>query len=174
MTTGKSGFMGFVRNHPVVVAVLMGIIAVVVVYYWQQIKMNKEMKQTISKVNEQLLTRDKEMLEELSKPLVWSIRADMMRDNLEQTNLLMTDLIREEHYQFMHLADPSGIILLSTDKKLQGQNVDSLFDSSLLRVDSIHIVDENTDLLLAAAPVMGYDKRLGTLFIGYRKAKFNN
>lgn len=168
----KKTFMEFIKNNPALITAIIGLIAVVAVYFWKDIQGRKQKAAVENMASQQLLQNSNEMLRLLSKPLVWSIRSEMLRGNMEQVNIFAKDLIKEKNFQFIHLIDPGGKIILSTDKKLEGQMAIGMFDPVLVQTDSVKIVNTNNDMLTLAVPVMGYDKRLAILIIKYTPAKF--
>jgi hypothetical protein len=104
----------------------------------------------------------------MAKPLVWNIRADMLRRNSEQINLLFLDLVKEKNFQFIHLIAPDGYVLLSTNKSLEGKLIDANVDAALLLVRSEMVVIEINHVLYVSAPIFGVDKQIATLIIGYK------
>jgi hypothetical protein len=112
-----------------------------------------------------------EMLVLFCKPLVWSVRSELLRRNLEQVDVLISDLVKEKNMESIHLVDPSGVLFLSTDKKLEGQPAGDGLDKNLLTTDSI-TVQMLDSFIVVAAPVMGYDRRLATLVFYYKADGF--
>ena len=98
------------------------------------------------------------MLTALSKPLIWSIRAEMLKGNLEQVNIYVKDIVKEKNFQVLQIIDPDGKGILSTNKKVEGKNANILYDSTMLSADAIKIYHTDNNLLIMSAPIMGYDK----------------
>jgi hypothetical protein len=105
--------------------------------------------------------------------MVWTIREELLRQNLEQVNLFTNDMVKEKNLESIHLIEPSGNFLVSTNKKLEGQSASGMFDATLLATDSILVVSTADGWLIAASPVMGYDKRMCTLVLQYQPEAFN-
>lgn len=168
----KKGFGNWARNNPVLLTALIGLIVAVAIYFWKDMAAKKQKAAIEKMANEQLVQSSEEMLKLIAKPLVWSIRAEMLRDNLEQVNIFTKDLVKEKNFQFIHLIDPDGKIIISTDKKLEGQSAIGLFDENLKQTDSVTVVNKENNMLTLTAPVMGYDKRLGLLILDYAPVKF--
>ena len=119
------------------------------------------------KASNQLSNTQEDLIKLVAKPLVWNIRAEMLRNNMEQVSILMTDMVRDNTIQYVHLIDTNGLVLLSTNKKLEGQIITNEFDSSLLKTtEPTTLVIEN--IVQVAAPVMGVDRQLGVLILGYQ------
>lgn len=156
----------FVKKYPVVTTVLFGLLAVVIVFFWKDIEGNYEKKAVIKAASAQLLENNRQSLMVLSKPLAWSIRSEMMRGNMEQVDLLISDLVKERNFQFIHILGLDGNVVLSTNKKLEGMPVDIVSVNDALPNDSTVVINEADDVVVVVTPVMGYDSKLGTLVFG--------
>lgn len=55
----------------------------------------------------------------LAKPYVSAVRKEMMKGNINQINLYALDLIKEKNFQRIAIANDSGIIVNSTDRKMK-------------------------------------------------------
>jgi sensor histidine kinase regulating citrate/malate metabolism len=158
----------FIRKRPVTTTALIGLLAVVVVFFGKEIQVKLQRKSFVKTANVQLLESNKAMLKVLSKSVDWTIRSEMLRGNMEQVNLLMSELVKDSHFQYIHLVGQNGIILLSTNKKHEGQPIENENVRSVLNADSTTVITEAKDTVITViSPVMGDDKRLGTLVMGY-------
>ncbi len=167
----KKSFFRFVKKYPALFVALIGIIAVGVVYFWKDTEGKKRTAAVEKKAAAQLLENNEEMLKLLTKPLIWSIRSEMLRGNLEQVDIFITDLVREKNFQYICLVGPNGDILVSTDKKLEGNPATGIVDATVINTDSVIVNRKENEMLIVASPVMGYDKRLGTIVFEYAPAK---
>lgn len=172
-TTPKGDKRGFIRKHPVITTILIALLALVVVYFWKDMQGKRERKAVIEQATLQLQNTNKEMLVLLCKPLVWNIRVELLRENQEQVVLFTNDMVKEKNLESIHLIKPSGEFLVSTNKKLEGQSAAGIFDTALLDSDSTIVVTTASGELIAASPVMGYDKKLCTLVLQYTPVAFN-
>lgn len=157
----------FVKKRPVTTTVLIGLLAVVLVYFGKEIQIKLQKRAVIKTANVQLLENNEAMLKVLSKSVDWSIRSEMMRGNMEQVDLLMTELVKDSHFQYIHLVGQDGNIMLSTNKKQEGQPIETKDVKSALAADSTLFINEGDTLITVVSPVMGFDKRLGTLVMSY-------
>jgi hypothetical protein len=162
---------GFIKKNPVLFTVLVALLVIVVVFFWKDIQGKKVKRDVVRTANEQLLQNNHEMLALLCKPFVWSVRAEMMRGNLEQVDLFMSDLVKERNFRYIHLVEPGGNVLLSTNKRLEGQNAGDEIEASWLTADSI-MVEDLGETTVVAAPVMGFDRRLATIIFTYEVESF--
>lgn len=159
----------FVKKHPVLTAVFCGLLLAFAVWAWKEIEFSMERKAILKQTELQIEANKDALLKVLVKPIVWSIRSELMRGNRDQVELLMTDLLRGSDLEYLHLVDNDRNVVLSTNKKLEGMPVDDKDVSGVLGTDSTMVFRvKNSTLTTVVAPVMGYDSRLGTLVLGYK------
>jgi len=159
-----AAFKKFVKHHPVLTTALAGLLLVLIVYGWKDIQGNLERKTVVKAANVTLQDNAGAMLKVMAKPIVWSIRSEMIRGNLEQVELLMTDMVKGSGMQYIQLVSPDGKVLISTDKLMQGQPLSDEEVGSVLKSDTTVLLNnQKSNTLTVVSPVMGYDKRLGTL-----------
>ncbi len=101
----------------------------------------------------------------LGKPFSWAVRSELLTSNLKQIDFYMTDMVKGQYIQKIVIADPSGRVLLSTNKKDEGQMFLRPGLPSYLNTDSIAVTKVNDSLLQMISPVMGFNKRLGTIIL---------
>lgn len=171
-TTQKRSFWQFIRKYPVFLTALLGILAVTAVYFWKDMQGRNQKAEVEKMATAQIEQNLHDMLRLMSKPLIWSIRSEMLRGNIEQVNIFTNDLVKEKNFQYIHLIDPDGNIIVSTDKKLEGQSANGMFDNSILQTDSVMVFNSDNSMLTLAAPVMGYDKRLAIVIMKYKPDRF--
>ena len=164
----KNSFLLFIKKNPVLVTVFLGILAVLAVYFWKDIEGNRQQNEIIKTATLQLEDKNQEMMMLIARPMVWSIRSEMLRGNLEQVDMFTTDMVRMRNFQFIYLVEPDGNTLISTDKRIEGQQFEEKFQQDVLKVESTVVFPEAENLLVMAAPVMGYDRRLATLVVSYQ------
>lgn len=170
----KNSFWQSVKNNPAKTITVISIILLISVYFYKDHVANKQIENIEQLANQQLLDNNNEMLTVLSKPLVWSIRAEMLRGNLEQVNIFVKDIVKEKNFELIQIIDPNNKIILSTDKKLENIEAKTLYDTAILNHNELKIYNTNNEVLLLTTPIMGYDKKLGLLVIKYKPNKFNS
>lgn len=168
----KDGFFGFIRKNAMLTVIIVGLISLFGVYLWKDIQGNDRVKAVEMQATTHLKTKNEAMLLLVCKPLIWSIRSEMLRGNMEQVNIFTTDLVREPNFQFIHLVDTEGTIIVSTDKKLEGSKAEGVIDPNQLLVTEPTTYTDANLLMVVAAPVMGYDRKLGVLIFGYQQDAF--
>ena len=114
-----------------------------------------------------IVSSKEEQLKLLTKPYVWAVRTEMMKGNINQINLYALDLIKEKNFQRIAIANDSGIIVSSTDKKDEGQSFTTIGDATALTNNDTLVENIGDSMLIVTSPIMGFNKRLGTLFFKY-------
>lgn len=164
----KSSFLIFIKKNRVLVTTFIGIFAVLAVYLWKDLEGARQKNEIINVATLKLEEKNQEMMMLIARPMVWSIRSEMLRGNMEQVDMFTTDMVRMRNFQFIYLIEPDGNTLISTDKKMEGQQFEERFQQDVLKVESTVVFPEEENLLIMAAPVMGYDRRLATLVVAYQ------
>jgi len=160
-----SAFSRIVRKHPVATAIMAGILLAGLVWLGKDVQASIEQKRLVKTANEQIQANQETALTLLAKPLVWSIRAEWMRGNKEQVELMLVDVIKGSDVQYIHFLDMNGKVIVSTDKRLEGLTLEDPAVNAALNTDTTVLLprDKKTEATVLVAPVMGYDRRLGTL-----------
>lgn len=163
-----SAFRRFVKKHPVATTVMVGVILLVGMCFFKDIQSDIEKKALTESANITIKENDETMLKVLSKSVVWSVRSEMLRGNNEQVDLLISDLVKENNFQYIHIVETTGNVLLSTNKKLEGQPVQNADVVNNLNADKTVIINAADSTTILVSPIMGYDSRLGTMVLCYR------
>jgi hypothetical protein len=171
-TKKGSGFLGFLKKYPVFSTILISLIVLVAVYLWLDLRSTRQNNRLIKSAEAQIAQSNRDMLMLLSRPMVWSIRAEMLRGNNEQIDLFIADMVRERNFRNILIANINGEIILSTNKMQEGQQAAQYVDVELLSAENTMVEADEHDNLILAAPILGFDKRLGTLIIEYQPEKF--
>lgn len=164
----------FIRKHPLFTAIICGLMAVILMYFAKEVEGNWQRKAVVKAASEKLMENDETMLKLLCKPLVWSIRSEMLRGNMEQVNLLISDLVKGKNFLYIHLVDANGKVLLSTNKKMEEQPIDNGKIEHAMLADSVVLMREDNRVITVVAPVMGFDRQLSSLVLSYRSEDFSS
>ena len=103
----------------------------------------------------------------LAKPLAWAIRDKMISGNRQDISVYMNQMVKEKNFEEISIVDPSNMILLSTDKKEEGKPYATFYNRTFLTSDSTRIYPQRGRSLVVTTPILGLNKRLGTLSISY-------
>lgn len=156
------------------VLLLLVLLALGAIYLWKvwserQLNAHYEAtQQTVLQRSQQALTQQSiELLRFSTIPLTWAIRQEMMAGNMGQINSYFLELIREPYVRQITLIRPDGMILLSTNKKLEGQRIEAAFPPELLNVTKPEVIQDPQGNIRIALPVMGLNQKLGLLVVNY-------
>lgn len=127
----------------------------------------QEREQIRSKAAQTIVEVHRQHLLALAKPYVWAIRSEMLRNADNQVDLFANEMIKEENFRRIVVADQQGKIISSTDKKFVGAEFTTVGKPVWLTSDSTIIENSNDSTLTISSPVMGFNSRLGTLLISY-------
>ncbi len=143
----------------------------------KNLKKEHEKKETLlkQKANDLLLLSDYRYLKLIAKPYVWAIRTEMMKGNIEAVNLYANDMVKEKNFQTITVVDDKAMVISSTNKKLEGKSYAAVGNVAYISDDSTVVNKVDSSTLEISSPVMGFNKRIGTLFFNYTppKADFN-
>lgn len=140
-------------------------------YFYQSYQLNHLRKDLSAQADSALSKQNKQLLKLSAKPLVWAIRSEMLRNNLDEINVFNTDLVKERNVTEITLLNAAGKIINSTDKKLEDTMAKPDY-LALLKSDTVSVNSINDSLNLLVAPVMGYQSKLGAVILKYRVEKF--
>ena len=150
------------------------LILIAAIWVWKSVEMTKmkkaaqvERQALKEEAKRQIALSHEEHLKLLAKPFVWAVRTEMMQGNISQVNLYMNDLVKEKNFQSIAVINSKGIIISSTNKKDEGKAFSTIGKDTWLSSNNTAVENVNDSLLLMASPIMGFNNRLGTLFIKY-------
>lgn len=164
VTPKYKSFGDFIAKNKMLTAFLIALIAIAVIWFWKNYQIEK-IKDASQK---QYAEKQYEALKLLAKPYVWAVRKEMLTKNYQQINLYAADMIHEKNFQSIMVSDADGLIISSTEKKSEGQNIKSFVNPDYLSADSATINKINDSVVVINSPIMGFNNRLGTLTI-YKK-----
>ncbi len=173
----KSSFFSSTKNKMLVAA---GVVIVLFAALWiwkaaeiKNLKQEHDKKEALLQQQAADLLRqaDYRYLKLLAKPYVWAIRTEMMKGNIEVVNLYANDMVKEKNFQTISVVNDKGVVVSSTNKKLEGKSYAAVGNAAYLNNDSTSI-NKNDDATLGVySPVMGFNKRIGTLIFNYMPPK---
>ncbi len=173
----RKSFFSSTKNKILVAA---GVIILLFATLWiwkaveiSNLKKEHEKKETLlkEKAIELLLQSDYRYLKLLAKPYVWAIRTEMMKGNIEAVNLYANDMVKEKNFQTITVVDDKGMVISSTNKKLEGKSYASVGNAAYLNNDSTVVNKIDDTALEVSSPVMGFNNRIGTLIFNYTPPK---
>jgi len=164
-----------VNRKTLLITILVAIILIVAMWIWKSISTNNlEEQATVNqnKLKQQTKTiiaqTHADHLKLLAKPFVWSIRTEMMKGNNDQINIYMNEMVREKNFQRIMVLNNKYAIVSSTNKKDEGKSFDTVDSMSKLSGDDTKVENKGDSILTLKSPIMGFNNRLGTLYIQYK------
>lgn len=155
------------------IIIIVLVIAGAGLYFYQNYQLKHQRKNLTAQADSAIVNQNKAMLEFNAKPLVWAIRGEMLRNNLDEINVFNTDLVKEENVLEISLLNADGKIINSTDKKVEGSFAKVAGYEQYLKADSVKVFDLNDSTSRLVAPIMGYQSKLGVVVLDYKISKFN-
>ncbi len=161
----------------IIILVLM-IIIPLVIYLWKQSEINnirkdcdKRILEITAQANKTVEENNSKNMDMLTRVFLWAVRSELLRNNLEQIEQYMTDLVKSADLNNISLIKADGIVILSTDKKYEGNAYPGTIAREFAQINSVITkTGENGDLI-SICPVMGLDNRLGTIVITHTPKK---
>lgn len=160
-------------NRLILITAVIGLVLIAAVWIWKSIEISSLKKQAdtekqvlVKQAQGQILEAHSQQLKLLAKPFVWALRTEMMEGNLNQVNLYMSDMVKEPNIQQIVIANAKGIVIASTNKKDEGQSFSLVAKGADANADQTKI-DTAGKVLTMTSPVMGFNNRLGTLYLRY-------
>lgn len=147
------------------------LLAGVVFYFYKTYEIRKIREDLTVQADSLIVKQNKRALMLAAKPLAWAIRAEMLRNNLDEINVLTTDLIKEKNILDISLLNASGVIINSTNKKLEGSVASDIYKNYLV-LDSIQVLNTSDSVSRVIAPIMGYQSKLGVIIMNYKFSRF--
>lgn len=166
---GKNKFLTYVKTHKAVVVLL---VVLVVFAVWAFIRMaimnnrfDKQQTELVQNYEQRIDSINAVNLQTTSEVFAWAIRSELIRQNQDQVNQYFLTFVHQPNVlKISYVDNTTSKILISTDKKEEGSEsagVDITTDSTFIQV-------KETDFNVVT-PVMGLNRRLGTLIIDYKK-----
>ena len=144
------------------------------VWIWKQVEINNLKKdaeqqrvELRQKAMKEIVSTNEQHLKLLAMPFVWAIRTEMLQGNLSQVHLYLNEMVKEKNFKNVVVANEKGMIVSSTNKKFEGQPFSSVANEKFLTANNTIVENTADSLLVMSSPVMGFDRRLGTLMISY-------
>jgi uncharacterized membrane protein affecting hemolysin expression len=165
--TEQGANKSFIATHWNLIIILLLVLAVAGMYVWKNVAVNSAKAQVSESANRIITEQNKSYLRLVAVPLTWAVRSEMIRDNYDQINQYLNQLVKEKNMKEIVVAKPDGTIVVATNKKREGASVTSVFPPSVLQEDKTMVTTlENGDIMVVS-PVMGLSSKQGVLILLY-------
>lgn len=170
--TEGSALLRFLRRNPVFSTIAISFIIMVAGYLYMNFHADRQYKRVEKEAYTRVEQNNHDMLRLFTRPMVWSIRSEMLRGNKEQVDMLISDIVREDNFRNIFVVNAEGEILSSTNKRQEGQQATDYIEPEMLAMDATTIVTGDDNVLTLYSPILGFDRRIGTLVIEYIPEEF--
>ncbi|WP_322548937.1 hypothetical protein [Flavobacterium psychraquaticum] len=168
--TFKEKIVGFFKNNKVATVLT---VLLLVVFIWFSIKIrineknfNNEKTQLITQYESKIDSLQIKHLEFATEVFSWSVRSELLRENTENLNQLLTVFVQQSGADLVQLVNPKdNIVLLSSDKKFEGTSLET---SAFSNLTSTTVYTEANSVKLVS-PVMGFNDKIGVLLVVLNK-----
>lgn len=171
-------FITHIKNHIwyllALVLLFVGLVWLTVTFFgaktdFDTILLEKQNQMTELETNHKIVldSLQKTRVEQISTIFSWSVRSELVRENLEQIDQLFRKFIKESGVKRVELIDEtSHKVVMSSDRKTENEEI--LSDDSMFNLSDLQIIDNGTELLVLV-PLMDLNKKVGVLRIVYTK-----
>lgn len=135
-------------------------------YFWKEYAIDQTQKELRKQAEQAAWRQNVSFLPSLSMALAWAVRAEMIRGNYGQIDQYFVNIVRQPNLNGVVLAKPDGVILLATDKKLEGTQLAQTFPREVLKADKTTVSSYQKGLL-AVTPITNLNVKLGVLVMIY-------
>ncbi len=156
------------------------IAAAVGIYLWKVIsenslRRNMENQRVVLTERAQLIMENKthDLLNLMTVPFVWAVRREMIRENYDQINEYLTQFVKKREIKRIVVVDTNSNIVVATDKKQEGKPFSTYYQQEYLEHTDINIANDSEGNIQIVAPIMGLNRRIGTLLITYVPEEIN-
>ena len=154
----------FKRNVGATIVMIIMLIAIIYLGINLMVK-QKQHKEEITDINAKnaalVDSLKKDNFTWLTKVFTWTVRSEMLRENLEQVKLYSQEFIKYQYVDNIKVVDPSGRVIFSTDMK--DQNVITEWSN----IQKLAVMQQNNKTIIAS-PILGNDMILGAVVIEYK------
>lgn len=161
-------------NKKILITIGIALVLLIALWIWKSVEVANVRRTAESNYQalkqqaiKSIVTSNEEQLKLLAKPYVWAVRTELMKGNINQVNLYADDMIKEKNFLLIAVANDSGIIVSSTNKKDEAKPFTSIGEAASLNNNNTMVENTGDSVLIVTSPIMGFNSRLGTLFIKY-------
>lgn len=128
--------IAFFRNYKAATVLTVFLLGV---FIWFSIKIrinennfNNEKTQLIAQYESEIDSLQIKHLEFATEVFSWSVRSELLRENTENLNQLLSVFVRQSGADLVQLVNPKdNMVLLSSDKKFKGTSLETIAFSNL-------------------------------------------
>ncbi len=168
----KEKLVAFFKNNKAATVLT---VLLLVVFVWFSIKIrinekkfNNEKTQLITQYESKIDSLKIKHLKFATEVFSWSVRSELLRNNTENLNQLLTVFVKESGADLVQLVNSEDkMVLLSSDKKFEGVSYSGLLNFEIKKT----VVLEDGGVVKIITPVMGFNKMIGILIVELKSSK---
>lgn len=166
VSSSKGKVSDFLRRN-IAAVVLALILILVVIWFSAKIDNNKSQfeNEKIQLITQYETERDSLQIKSLefqSTVFSWSIRSEMLRDNMENLNQLLTIFVQESTANLVQIVNPdTREVIISSDKIYEGTRYDQEVNFEI----NHQVVIKEDQKISIITPIMGFSNRIGVLIV---------
>lgn len=166
----KAKLVAFFKNNKAATVLT---ILLLVVFIWSLVKIrineknfNNEKKQLTTQYESKIDSLQIKHLEFATEVFSWAVRSELLRNNTENLNQLLTVFVKNSGADLVQIVDAEDkTVLLSSDKKFEGVSYSDLLNFEIKKT----LVLEESSAVKIITPVMGFNNMIGILIVELRK-----
>ncbi|MFZ1852168.1 MAG: hypothetical protein WAU15_08090 [Nitrosomonas sp.] len=163
--------------------VLMLVGAIIVIFAWKSVavgKVESDMAKKLQSERMDITLQAREYAdqqysreeERFGQVLSWAVRGELIRNNIDQIEQYFGEVVRMKDTQRVDLVDSEGQLLVSTDKRFQESKANDVYPKEFLNLQKITLNSDVNNNKILVIPVMGLNKKIGTVIVSYKLPKF--
>lgn len=153
-----SRLVKYILNHKLVFSLIFALIVVFVWGQWRICKLEKQQKALIETYNLKMDSTQLANMMVTSKAFSWAVRSDMLRNNPDQVQLYLSNIISEPHIKKAFVVDAEkSLIILSSDKKEEGT---PFLDAAAMQT-KVTYFQQRDSVIRFISPYMGLNRKAG-------------
>lgn len=159
--------------------------ALLLMFIWKQIAVNQaesslekgqaklaqqlevERNDLMKKAREYADSQYKNEEERFGQVLAWAVRGELLRNNLDNVDQYLTELVKTRDTERVVLIGEEGKLLVSTDKRLEDAAAAKVYPKEVLNQRKVTMTSDGKGRKMLVVPIMGLNSRLGTVVINY-------
>ncbi len=146
-------------------------------YGWRRISLRRASgaarraeKDLVARLQQDLDLAAEQSLDLAAVTTEWAVRAEMVRDDVEDIQEYMQRLVKRPHIRRALVASSDGTVIASGDRAERGESLARLVPELPVESAGIQKVAGAGEGRLVVVPVMGLESRLGTLVLEIEQA----
>ncbi len=159
-------------------SILVLILLAVGIYIWKElavkdleIEMENQRTEMAEERQKALDAQARDMLRLAALPLAWSVRGEMIRENLSQIDEYFREFVKKEGVLSIFLIDKENTVVLATNRKLEEQPADQVVSQQIRDAESV-LIEKSESILRMGVPIMSFNEKMGILVVDYKPPTF--